>query len=304
MIRNRGFMTFNVLVYLMVAVLAVAVGILGILSFEVESYFSPRKSSPTASSDFLAASTRAIMIANVFTNLKAEDRNVIEHAVGIGATGSAANASSQNFALYLDTFLSFYKAEQDDNFYVAVRKNSDDVFTYSRLDVKCGDNLEGYCALPETKVDSFTAAKVGQLPGTYYIGCGVGRKAIDSSLYTKDERKCPVTSQLCCVEDRDVNGVWNDPDLRTCGLPLNGVKPGVCDKNLIVGMPGKKCNTGRILIEDNGDCAPLNAYTPDAYVCCAPLTNLEAATDLGFISSIEIPILYKNEFSVLEVSAT
>ena len=122
--------------------------------------------------------------------------------------------------------------------------------------------------------------------------CNVGR------VETND--KCD-SGNVCCKEDKAAYESSPDSFAIICGKDSIGVCSAESEFNPQIGSYMKKfpCGEGRVKIDDiaenckgiNGDKTPL---------CCAPLDT--GTVSVGKAFSAKIPLIYKNEQAILEVS--
>ncbi len=288
----KGFVSeFGWTAFMLIAVVFIAfIGLIGSLYFQVENFISPDPSSV----EFLATNNRPYILASVLAHTLMGDRQFLEQATEIVATGNDVKAGSGDLDVYLKDFFLVYG---NDRFIgVAIKEIEPDenqLFYVDNLPKKCGEDLNGFC------VEKKRRQLIDRYVLTVPAGCIDGRIETNAGANKCDD------DELCCAEaERDslpagtitCGGYQpDDGDKDTKDLDLDD--PGVCDT-----AGNKHCSIGRTEIQDvANECNIIDVGMPA--VCCVPLKS-ETAVQRGAVTRAQIPLLYKNEkYGVVEVTA-
>ncbi len=280
---SKGFVeevkwTFIVLVVALVAVVALfAVWIFFQLPFIPGKPFS-------YDITFVDLVNRPYLVASSAGNAKFADRILFEHALQAMVVESLENSGSERLPDLVENYMKFYNLKY---YSISVKKDDMKIFEANNLPKTC--EKDSFCVSKDYKTEAGT--------------CNVGR------VETKD--KCG-SGRACCKEDRNAyNNAPGSYAIISCGRNNIGVcsaKPelisvpgGGPEENLVVNQYISKfpCGEGRTQVEDiTNSCKGINeGKTP---ICCAPTSVSKVS--VGKAYKAEIPILYKDEQAILEVS--
>jgi hypothetical protein len=289
----RGFISeFGWTAFLLIAVVfIVIIGLIGVGYFHYRNLVG----NPISSSiQFVSENNRQYPIAATLSHMLAGDRQFMEHATEIIATGSAEGASSQDLDVFVKDLLRNYDAYNYKFVSVGIKKGGDYLFYVDNIPRKCGDDLSGYCVerLRETLIDARW--------NKYNAGCTDGRVKIADAKYTNEAYRCKSVNDVCCVEGKTPTTNFWPPGTKTCGKAgveegnIDTDDPGVCD------YIGGGCSLGRIKIPDvANECTKFTEkHTP---FCCVPLRE-DILVETGLGGHAEIPVTYKNINGTVEVT--
>jgi len=214
---------------------------------------------------FVDAQNRPYFVGHVLTNVRVEDRNLLEHIIEASATGSLNNSQSENLPLVLKNIMDSYKFK----YYLIVLRNiTGEVFSIDSTQYRCGQNQEGLC-------------------GDAY--CDIGWVRIDEGA-----NECRNSGNWCCKFDPQEFESQENLHIVSCGLNDAGICGGGSDVPFCFSLSTK--------IDDISDtCKNVNkvngkSQTP---VCCEPAEPVVITSNTK--AKATIPIIYKDNFSVLEV---
>ncbi len=149
--------------------------------------------------DFVSIANKPYLVADVLAYTKLGDRQVLEQAIEIAATGSAENAGAAGLPENLTNFMKVYGTRE---YYISIKSNGREFMNADSNEYKCGADDEGWCVFGD---------------------CDVGRVEISND-------KCVSAWQKCCKEDKAAYAATvNKHPVVTCGggrgVCSEGVKP-------------------------------------------------------------------------------
>lgn len=241
--------------------------------------------------EFVHVANKPYLLTEVLAHTRLGDRQVLEQAIESIAS-SLENAQATDLPSDLEYYVKNYNLKE---YYISISRpiasGQETLLSVESIETKCGNNvgtnekLEGWCVFSE---------------------CGVGRIEIN-----QPKVGCISAYQKCCkdvtIEEYAANKRPNDYPAYSCGpqgegVCSEGVRPAWASVyELFWGTYyAYECEQNRIDLGNPPECRDVNNGNTRA--CCVPKTE-EKEVDTGLATRVVVPLLYKDFFGTLEVTA-
>src|SRR3989338_1510451 len=226
--------------------------------------------------DFVSIQNKPFMVTEVLSHVQFGDRQLLEQAIETSAVSSVQKANTVGLPGDLNSFMKSYDLTQ---YYISVKRDTNEVMSMDSSESKCGENNEGWCVWPLV----------------YGESCDVGRIEID------DKGLCNPL-QLCCKHDLTAYVQLPDhSNIVPCG------SGGVCSWgqryvtwwNPLSLFNKRYCRQGQIYLGQPPECDGANGGATE--VCCAPQTE-ETLLSACMAMKAVVPLLYKDRYGTMEVT--
>src|SRR3989338_4312572 len=181
------------ILFLMVVVVMVLIGLLLSVSLRIPYIKDGELTSAqliSYSIDFVSIANRPNMIADVLTSARSEDRSVLEKSLETVIVGSLANAQASELPETLEGLMKSYSSR---NYYISIKRDSNELINADSMQFKCGEKSEGWCVSRRLAGEN----------------CDVGRIEIDDADVCK-----PL--QVCCKHDVNAYAGAGNKNVITC----------------------------------------------------------------------------------------
>src|SRR3989344_2441991 len=273
---------------------------------------------------------RPYFIAHLMTNIRAEDRNLLEHSLEAATTGSLNNSQSENLPLVIKRTMDSYKFKY---YSVTLKNEQEEIFSIDNLPNRCGNDRKGICDLAcnagwvEINEDNNACKEFGTIGlecckfdpvqferehRTRVVRCGANREGV-CSVNFNDAIESDGGNFITNALNKVRGGAGNVADALTPEwtewIGFFADKLVDYGRNEVVDITGGEegmlpsCGLASIEIPDvSNTCKSVNKVDGESLTptCCLPL-NPESVSSYTVKNKATIPIFYKNNFSVLEV---
>lgn len=236
--------------------------------------------------DFVSIANMPFMLAEVLTQIKLGDRQLLEQSIESSVAGGLEEASATGLPANISYLMNTFGLR---NYRISIIRDNREIITVDNTENKCGDNKEGWCVFGDCDV-----GRVAIAPGKNI--CPLGDL----------ENKGQAAWTKCCKEDRQayattvnkyrVIGCANEKGV--CSAGVRPLEPDLASLQLFAPRP--YCTQNRIDLGLATECVGVN--DGKTRVCCAPKTEANEI-ELQTLTRAAVPLLYKVQvYGTLEVT--